>query len=130
MNLRDDKEEINHPNEWDLIGGVVEEGETPDECMAREIYEETGERQQGFSRFRMYRVPLDERRAAEFHVYYGRLDKPASALVVGEGQEHRFFALDQLRALSIVPWVNRVLSDFVASPQYQQSILDGGSRST
>ncbi|MCA2212625.1 NUDIX hydrolase [Jidongwangia harbinensis] len=30
------------PNTWDIVGGHLEPGETPDEAMRREVYEETG----------------------------------------------------------------------------------------
>lgn len=33
--------DVNH-EKWVGIGGKIEEGETPDECLLREVYEETG----------------------------------------------------------------------------------------
>ena len=38
--LRDDKPTIDYPNCWDVLGGHVEEGETPTECIIREMQEE------------------------------------------------------------------------------------------
>lgn len=40
--LRDDKPEIPFPGHWDLIGGHVEEGETPEQALVREVREEIG----------------------------------------------------------------------------------------
>jgi len=38
--LRDDKPEISFPNHWDLFGGHVEENETPEKALVRELKEE------------------------------------------------------------------------------------------
>ncbi|MBI4948476.1 NUDIX hydrolase [Candidatus Berkelbacteria bacterium] len=38
--LRDNNPEINFPDMWDIPGGRREEGETPFECLEREVMEE------------------------------------------------------------------------------------------
>ena len=119
LNLRDDNPEINWPNQWDVIGGVVEDGETPDECMVREMMEETGEVLTAFRAFRIYDVPLLGGGVAQFHVYSAPLDKPATELTLGEGQEHRFFTVADLDGLRVVRGTDMVLREFIASPDYQ-----------
>ena len=36
--LRDDEPEIPFPNHWDLFGGHVEEGETPEMALVRQVH--------------------------------------------------------------------------------------------
>ena len=38
--LRDDKPGIPYPNMWDIPGGHAEYGETPEQCIVREMKEE------------------------------------------------------------------------------------------
>lgn len=38
--LRDNKKTIRYPNCWDVLGGGVEDGETPEMCIIREMQEE------------------------------------------------------------------------------------------
>jgi 8-oxo-dGTP diphosphatase len=38
--LRDDKPGIPYPNMWDIPGGHVEDGQTPEQCIVREMKEE------------------------------------------------------------------------------------------
>jgi 8-oxo-dGTP diphosphatase len=42
MHLRDDKPGIAHPGCWAGFGGAVEDGETVEEALHREVAEETG----------------------------------------------------------------------------------------
>lgn len=42
MQLRDDKEGIFYPGHWGCFGGAIEDGETPDIALRRELKEELG----------------------------------------------------------------------------------------
>jgi mutator protein MutT len=51
---RDNKNTIPFPDTWDIFGGHVEEGETPEEGMKREIREELEWNVTSYSFFRKY----------------------------------------------------------------------------
>ena len=108
-----------YPDQWDLIGGHTEAEESAEECIVRETIEETGARIPEFFPFRTYRLPLDGNVTLTYHVFYARLDRPVESLIVGEGQEHRFFPAESLDGLEIAPVSAQVLRDFVASREYR-----------
>ncbi len=110
-----------HPDTWDLIGGHLEEGETAEECITRETNEETGELVTEFLPFETYSLSLEGNVALTYHVFLARLDKSAESLVIGEGQEHRFFGAEAVVALEMAPVTARVLHDFLVSPGYRMT---------
>ena len=82
---RDDKPQISYPGFYDALGGVVDEGETPEQCAIREALEEGG-------------VTLDPAKLklvvayqwpnqTEYnYLYMGRLEVDTAAWVPTEGQ--------------------------------------------
>ena len=117
--LRDDIPTIGHPGHWNLVGGVIEDGETPEEAAIREVEEEIGVRLESVAPFRFYSI-ADGRFAAPvpYWVYWSRLDRPLEQLTLGEGQDMRFFAPEELPGLRIVPHEVGILQEFIASSYY------------
>jgi len=113
LNLRDSSKAIG-AGQWDLVGGTLEASETPEACILREVFEETGESMRSVEWLQDYDVPLNGGSWGRLHVFFGELDKDASVLLVGEGVEHRFFSPHELEALDIVEGMKGVLLDFVA----------------
>jgi len=97
--LRDDKSTIVYPNHWTLVGGKVEDGETPEMAARRELVEEIG-LQAELSFWKRYdrEHPLF---IVDQHVYTGRVDVPAGRLAVGEGQALQFFEPREVHSLRI-----------------------------
>ena len=117
--LRDNIPTIGHPDHWNIVGGAIEEGETPEEAALREVQEEIGFRLARVSPFRLYNID-DERRGEPipYHLYWSRLDKSVAELTLGEGQAMRFFRPEELPALRIIPHEVGILQDFLASPYH------------
>jgi 8-oxo-dGTP diphosphatase len=117
--LRDNIPSIGHPNHWTIPGGVIEEGETPEEAALREVQEEIGVRLAGVSLFRLYEI--DDGRRQEpvpYYVYWSRLEKSVAELTLGEGQDMRFFRPQELPAQRIIPHEVGILQEFLASPYH------------
>ena len=78
--LRDDKPTISFPNHWDLFGGMVEQGETPQQALVREVQEEIGVTLNGFTLFKQYYSGSEQIGQNIKYVYYASIDQYAADL--------------------------------------------------
>jgi 8-oxo-dGTP pyrophosphatase MutT (NUDIX family) len=87
------------PNHWTLIGGKVEQGETPEMAAHRELAEETGLKAR-LSFWKRYdrEHPLF---IVDQHIFTGMVDASAQSLVLGEGRALQFFRPAETRHLKI-----------------------------
>ncbi len=111
--LRDDDPGISFPNHWTLVGGKVEDDETPEIAAHREMLEEIGvdmdvtfwkryDRQHPFA-------------IVDQHIYIGQIDLPRESLTLGEGQDFRFFSSDELKNLEIGFEFDALLDEYFLS---------------
>ena len=117
--LRDNKSTITFPNHWTLVGGKVEEGETPEMGAHRELFEETGLRTT-LTLWRRY-----DRQHTFFivdqYIYTAKVDVSSQALVLGEGQALQFFKPEAIRYLKIGYGFKDLLEEYfliTAGPLY------------
>ncbi|SFQ28658.1 NUDIX hydrolase [Amycolatopsis rubida] len=107
----------NERAEWELPGGRIEPGETPEECVAREIAEETGLRADVAEILDswVYRIEVADKTV--FIVTYGCTSAAAEAPVLsGEHNRLAEFAEDEVAGLtmpegykrSIAAWFDRL----------------------
>ena len=105
--LRDNNPCIPFPNMWDLPGGHVEEGETPEACIVREMKEEMGIELTNFQLF------LETRFADRLeYVYWKRQNIIISDITLMEGQRLKWFTEDAARKTELACCFSRVVEDF------------------
>jgi len=105
--LRDDLPHIPYPNTWDVPGGHVEEGETPEQCIIREMKEEMALDLNGFELF-----SVKEFSDRVEHTFWKSADLNTDAISLTEGQRLRWFSEEEARATPLAYGFNEIVEDF------------------
>jgi 8-oxo-dGTP diphosphatase len=120
LQLRDNIPTIRFANYWGCIGGGIEQGETPEQAVLREVDEELGIAPEGHEYLGSWR-----RMSGDIHIYASRLDATADSLMPGltEGQRVAWHTPQAAMMLPLVPWLEDVLPSFVRSDVYRRLTL-------
>ena len=105
--LRDNIPEIPCPNMWDLPGGAVEDNETPEQTIVREMKEEIGLDLKGFSLF-----SLTEFFDRTEYTYWKEIDLKIEDIELTEGQELRWLSQEDMREMELAFNFNTIIEDF------------------
>ena len=106
--LRDDFPHLKYPGCWDIPGGGVEEGETPEQTIAREMQEEMGLDIAPFSLFTV--TEFDDRTE---YTYWKRVDFEVEQINLMEGQRIAWFSLDEAKNMEVAFGGNVIIEAFI-----------------
>lgn len=112
--LRDNKPSIPFPHHWDMFGGHVEEGETVEEALVREVKEELDWDLTDYQFFRVYHTHDEPTGPTEKHIFYATIDVPEEELVLYEGERLQFFEPEELLDLRFSHIIGDIVADFQA----------------
>jgi 8-oxo-dGTP pyrophosphatase MutT (NUDIX family) len=93
LQQRDDKPSLRYPGYWTLFGGAVEDGETPDEAIRRELMEELAIKLNP-TPYYAYICPtrtIPGEVVTTNHVYYALIPYSTDEMVLHEGQAMQYF---------------------------------------
>jgi 8-oxo-dGTP diphosphatase len=120
--LRDNKDSIPFPDHWDFFGGHIEQGETPEQALRREVKEELGIELDQWQLFRVYTCLEGDVYPNIKHVYWGILDKDAAELTLYEGQRLVGVTLEERRNFAFANILGRILEDFIQAGLWPQPV--------
>jgi 8-oxo-dGTP diphosphatase len=107
LQQRDDNPAIRYPGHWSLFGGSIEDGESAETAVAREVQEEIDFEMKNFGLFREF-VQNNKREFA----FVGELSAELDELTLSEGQGMNVFYPAQLPELLIRPDDKETLKEY------------------
>jgi 8-oxo-dGTP diphosphatase len=111
--LRDNKPGIPFPNHWDLIGGHVEEGETPEEALVREVKEELDIDLKEYSFFKIYECLNGDAYENIKYIYTGKINIPIEEVTLLEGERAQYFSKEEIPDIKFANIIKSIVIDYI-----------------
>lgn len=111
--LRDNKSNIPFPHHWDLFGGYIEEGETAEEALIREVKEELNYNLKEYKFFKKYECLEGDVHQNIKYVFVGKVDKPIDELKLAEGEKLQFFSRDEIPNVKFANILKEIVVDYI-----------------
>lgn len=111
--LRDKKSCLPFPDHWDLIGGHVEDGETPEEALVREYKEELGLDLSDYKFYKEFECLEGDSYENIKYIYTGRINIPVEEITLYEGQYAKYFTKEEIPDVKFANIIKRVVMDYI-----------------
>lgn len=112
--LRENKPDIPFPDHWDLIGGHVEEGETPEEGLIREVKEELDIYLQDYTFYKKYECLTGDAYENIKFIYYGKINLPIEEITLLEGVRPQYFSRAEIPNVKFANILKSIVMDYIA----------------
>ena len=111
--LRDNKPDIPFPGFWDIPGGHLEKGETPEHCIVREMKEEMDLDLKGFQLF----LKSENKEKVEY-LFWKKVNLDIDTIHLTEGQRLKWFARNEVKKTQLAYNFNQLIEEFFVNSPY------------
>jgi 8-oxo-dGTP diphosphatase len=111
--LRDNKPGIPFPDHWDLIGGHIEEGETPEDALVREVKEELNIDITDYTFYKKYECHTGDAYPNIKYIYTGRINLPIEKITLLEGVRPRFFSREEIPNIKFANILKTIVMEYI-----------------
>jgi 8-oxo-dGTP diphosphatase len=111
--LRDNKSWIPFPNHWDLIGGHLEEGESPEEALIREYKEELGLELKNYKFYKEFLCLKGDAFENIKYIYTGKINLQIDEITLYEGQYARYFTKEEIPEIRFANIIKSIVMEYI-----------------
>jgi 8-oxo-dGTP diphosphatase len=111
--LRDNKPGIPFPDHWDLIGGHVEEGETHEDALVREVKEELGLDLKNYAFYKKYVCLTGDAYENTKYIYTGKINLPIEEVTLFEGVRPQYFTREEIPNVKFANILKTIVMDYI-----------------
>ncbi len=111
--LRDNKPGIPFPDHWDLIGGHVEDGESPEEALIREFKEELDLDLKDYIFYKRYECFTGDVYENIKYIYTAKINLPIEEITLLEGVRPQYFKRTEIPSVKFANILKSIVMDYI-----------------
>jgi 8-oxo-dGTP diphosphatase len=111
---RDNKPGIPFPQHWDLFGGHIEDGETPEEALVREVKEELNYDLKEYEFFREYHCTDGDAYPNVKYIFKGKFNVPIEEVTLLEGDYPKYFKKEEIPDVKFANILKQIVMDYLS----------------
>ncbi len=111
--LRDNKPGIPFPGYWDLIGGHIEEGETPEEALVREVKEELDIELKEYTFYKKYECLTGDAYENIKYIFTGKINIPIEEITLLEGVRPQYFSRNEIPNVKFANILKSIVIEYI-----------------
>ena len=112
--LRDNKPGIPFPDHWDLIGGHVENGETPEVALVREFKEELDLDLKEYTFYKKYECLTGDAYENIKYIYSGKINLPIEKVTLLEGVRPQYFSREEIPGVKFANILKSIVMEYIS----------------